>query len=235
MMRSAGHPPPPFEPAPGIGVVLHARWLHGNPDKDGNITYQPGNVRGMQGPRLDWVASEAMAPGEISFTADPQLGKAVIVANSWSQMCDRAVQYFQMREPEILGPPSTYAQTMQNLFSSHAFRKGLVASNETFAALQIPEYPTRSLATVLQEQVAPLLVNGYRPGEGVDTDRWPTETVCGNLVGLTQGLRQESARETAFTRYARGNLSLDAYIDDLRGTLDKQVRQFSFARSIHTS
>lgn len=101
IMRAAGHPSPDFVPAPGIEVVLHARWpaghamphvhchappvgascgwvldrsavplclavsichcsvitdspslcprLHGNPDKDGNITYMPGNILGMSG------------------------------------------------------------------------------------------------------------------------------------------------------------------------------------------
>ncbi len=59
-----------------------------------------------------------LAPGEISFTSDPQLGKAVIVAANWEEMCDRAVVYFSLRRPNILGPASTYAQTMRNLFGS---------------------------------------------------------------------------------------------------------------------
>jgi len=219
MMRAAGHPPPPFEPARSANVVLHARWLHGNPDHEGNITYQPGMVHGIVGPRLDWVASEALAPGEISFTADPQLGKAVIVANSWEEMCYRANVYFQLRAPDIVGPQSTYAQTMQNLFSNKAFKAGKVASNETFAALVIPEFPQRSLAAVLGEKIAPLLVKGYRPGEGIDPERWPTDSVCANLVGVSKGLQQQTPNLTAFAKYSRGHLTLDEYIDDLRGHL----------------
>ena len=83
IMRAAGFPAPDFKPAPGTGAVLHARWLHGDPDHQGNIAYKPGNVKGMRGPRLDWVVSELLSPGEISFTADPQLGKAELLAKDW--------------------------------------------------------------------------------------------------------------------------------------------------------
>merc|ERR1719392_391352 len=107
MMRAKGYPAPHFQRAVGAEVVLHARWLHGNPDSNGNITYQAGNVRGMTGPRLDYVPAELMAPGEISFTSDPQLGKAVITAASWDQMCDRAVEYFQNRKPLVMGSSAT--------------------------------------------------------------------------------------------------------------------------------
>merc|ERR1719414_1119868 len=140
MMRAAGHPAPTFEPHPSIGVVLHARWLHGNPDSNGNISYQAGNVLGMTGPRLDFIPAELMAPGEISFTSDPQLGKSVIVASSWEEMCDRAAIYFSQRRPTCQGSSSTYAQTMYNLFTSPQFRAGKTASNETFKALEIPEH-----------------------------------------------------------------------------------------------
>ena len=40
----------------------------------------------MTGPRMDCVKSELLATGEISFTADAQLGKAVIVGNSWEEV-----------------------------------------------------------------------------------------------------------------------------------------------------
>ena len=120
-------------------------WLH---EANSHSTppphhYYPSTYRVLSC-RLDWVASELLAPGEISFSADPQLGKAVILASSWEEMCDRAVEYFELRQPAIQGPPSTYAQTMLNLFSSKAFRDCKVASNETFAALEIPEFGTRS-------------------------------------------------------------------------------------------
>merc|ERR1719386_392228 len=149
MMRAKGYAPPAFGPMPGVEVVLHARWLHGNPDKDGNITYQAGNVLGMTGPRLDYLPAELMAPGEISFTSDPQLGKCVITADSWPQMCNRAAEYFTLRRPTVLGSSSTYAQTMYNLFTHPKFVKDEVASNETFKYLDIPEFPTRTILNVL--------------------------------------------------------------------------------------
>ena len=53
MMRSRGNAPPKFSAHPKFKVVLHARWLHGNPDSSGDIAYQAGSVMGMSGPRLD--------------------------------------------------------------------------------------------------------------------------------------------------------------------------------------
>jgi biotin carboxylase len=161
MMRAKGYPAPDFADAKDINVVLHARWLHGNPDSDGNIAYQAGRVQGMSGPRLDFLASELLAPGEISFSSDPQLGKAVITAGSWPEMCDRAVRYFKERKPVIFGSSSTYAQTMINLFSNEKMKKGEIASNETFKYLEIPEHPRRSVLSILEEQVTPVLVKGY--------------------------------------------------------------------------
>jgi len=222
MMRAKGYPAPQLTPHPSIECVLHARWLHGNPDSNGDITYQPGVISGMDGPRLDYIASELMAPGEISFTADPQLGKAVLCAASWEQMCDRAVEYFENRRPKIQGPGSTYADAMRNLFASPEFRAGNVASNETFKTLQIPPAPPTTLSDRLEHSVGRVLTKGYRPGEGVAPDNWPTGTVVSNVAGLTQSLPYEERRSTVFTEYARGNASYSEYIDALKGQLANQ-------------
>jgi len=222
MMRSKGAPAPSFEPATDAKVVLHARWLHGNPDSDGNIAYQAGTVLGMTGPRLDFVPAELMAPGEISFTSDPQLGKAVITAASWEEMCDRAAIYFTMRRPTVLGSSSTYAQTMYNLFTSPEFRAGKVASNETFKKLVIPEYPSRGVLNILQDQVAPILVSGYRLGEGIDADRWPTTNVCKTVEELHATLAQEAPSATPYTAWARGEASYEDYVAKLRDQLATQ-------------
>merc|ERR1719456_1800153 len=202
MMRAKGFPAPDFQPTPHLGVVLHARWLHGNPDQDGNIAYQPGTIVGMQGPRLDFVAAELLAPGEISFTSDPQLGKSVITASSWEEMCSRACEYFTLRRPTVLGSSSTYAQTMYNLFTNEKFQRGEVASNETFKYLDIPEYSDRTILNILEDQVAKVLVDGYRPGEGIDADRWPTQHVLDTVNEITEQLTQSVPRSTKFTEFA---------------------------------
>lgn len=46
MMRAKGNKPPKFVPHPLFNVALHARWLHGDPDQQGMITYHPGMVDG---------------------------------------------------------------------------------------------------------------------------------------------------------------------------------------------
>lgn len=222
MMRAKGYPAPTFDAATNVEVVLHARWLHGNPDSDGNITYQAGSILGMTGPRLDFVPAELMAPGEISFTSDPQLGKSVIVAGSWEEMCDRAVDYFTLRKPTCQGSSSTYAQTMYNLFSSPKFRAGETASNETFKYLDIPKYSSRGILNILEDQVAPVLINGYRPGEGVDKDRWPTPTVCEAVEELHATLGKEAPNANKYTEFARGEATYEEYVKTLREQLGKQ-------------
>jgi biotin carboxyl carrier protein len=222
MMRAKGYPAPTFSPTPGIEVVLHARWLHGNPDSDGQITYQAGNVLGMTGPRLDFIPAELMAPGEISFTSDPQLGKCVITASSWKEMCERAALYFKMRRPTVLGSSSTYAQAMYNLFTNPKMLTGSVASNETFKYLKIPEYADRTVLNVLQDQVAPVLVNGYRKGEGIDPDRWPTSRIIDAVTEIADTLSKEVPEATKYTEFARGQASYEDYIAELKGQLADQ-------------
>lgn len=222
MMRAKGYAAPVFQPSETCKVVLHARWLHGNPDSDGNIAYQAGVISGMTGPRLDYVQAELMAPGEISFTSDPQLGKSVIVANSWEEMCDRAAEYFTLRKPTVMGSSSTYGQAMYNLFTNEEFRAGKVASNETFKKLKIPEHPSRGILNVLQDQVAPVLVKGYRPGEGIDADRYPTAKVCEAVQELHSSLGQEAPRTTTYTAFARDEATYEDYVAALRQQLEQQ-------------
>jgi hypothetical protein len=222
MMRAKGYKAPTFEDATDCKVVLHARWLHGNPDSAGNITYQAGTVLGMSGPRLDYLPAELLAPGEISFTSDPQLGKAVIRADSWEHMCDRAVEYFQLRRPQVLGSSSTYAQTMINLFSHPKMRACQVASNETFKYLDIPEHPRRDVIDILADQVSPVMVNGYRKGEGIDADRWPTPTVAKTVEDLHKTLAGSVPASTTYTKFARGEASYDDYAASLRAQLATQ-------------
>jgi biotin carboxyl carrier protein len=222
MMRAKGYPAPTFGKMPGVEIVLHARWLHGNPDSNGMITYQAGNVLGMTGPRLDFIPAELMAPGEISFTSDPQLGKCVITASSWKEMCERAAMYFTVRRPTVLGSSSTYAQAMFNLFTHPKMQSGEIASNETFKYLEIPEYADRTVLNILQDQVSPTLVNGYRKGEGIDPDRWPTPRIIESVTEISETLSKEVPTATKYTEFARGTASYEDYIKDLRGQLSNQ-------------
>jgi len=222
MMRAKGYPAPQLKPSTETNVVLHARILHGDPDNQGDITYQAGDVLGMAGPRLDYIKAELLAPGRISFTSDPQLGKCVIVADSWEQMCDRAVEYFTLRKPVVMESASTYGQTMINLFGSDEFRAAKVASNETFKLLEIPEHPRRTMMNVLEDQVAKVMVNGYRNGEGVDPLRWPTETAVAALETVQKDLQSAVPRATEYTKFARGEISYESYMSSLREQLAQQ-------------
>merc|ERR1719512_207427 len=121
-----------------------------------------------------------------------------------------------------MGSSSTYAQTMVNLFASEEFRAGKTASNETFKKLKIPDHPSRSILNVLEDQVAPILVKGYRPGEGIDADRFPTGRVMSAVQDLHDNLSKEPARTTAYAAFARDEASYEDYIASLRKQLAQQ-------------
>ena len=80
MMRAKGYPAPTFKP-----VQKWCFMMYGSMSKSD----------GMTGPRLDFEPAELMAPGEISFTSDPQHGKKPCS----QEMCDRAVVYITFRRP----------------------------------------------------------------------------------------------------------------------------------------
>jgi biotin carboxyl carrier protein len=176
----------------------------------------------MNGPRLDFVGAELLAPGEISFTSDPQLGKGVITAGSWEEMCERAAVYLSMRTPMASGSSSTYAQCLYNLFTHPKFKIGEIASNETFKYLDIPQFPTRGILNILEDQVCPVMVKGYRPGEGIDKDRFPTPTVCARVEELHKELVGMIPEETAYTKFAKGTGTYEEYISSLRSQLSNQ-------------
>ena len=91
-----------------------------------------------------------------------------------------------------------------------------------FKYLDIPETAERSLLSVLEDQVAPILVNGYRPGEGVDPLRFPTETALGAYEELWTTLRHTPPKETPYTGFARGSTPYADYISALRDQLSNQ-------------
>jgi biotin carboxyl carrier protein len=70
--------------------------------------------------------------------------------------------------------------------------------------------------------VTPILVSGYRPGEGIDADRWPTKTVTASVESIHASLKDMTPAETEYTRYARGESSYEDYIGELRGQLETQ-------------
>ncbi|CAD7950773.1 unnamed protein product [Amoebophrya sp. A25] len=229
LMRAKGYPSGNiFTPTGRRNVACHARWLHGDPDADGAITYKPGEVCGMTGTQFAFVRSELMPCGEISFTADPQLGKVVMLAENWHSMCDNAEKYFSMRKPLVIGEGSKYAECMRRLFANKEFQSGRIASNETFSAIEIPNDSRISCASsvraMLEGPVSDILVAGYRTGEGIDPERYPSSTVLRAVENLSQKLARECApaENTAFTKYTRGECSFDDYLTELRAQLDRQ-------------
>ena len=67
-----------------------------------------------------------------------------------------------------------------------------------------------------------MIVNGYRKGEGIDPERYPTKTACGAFEELTDRLATSAPEATAFTAFARGEKSYEQYVEALRGQLEQQ-------------
>lgn len=128
-----------------------------------------------------------------------------------------------MRRPCTISSPAPSALPQAHFCKAVArFRKGETASNETFAHIDIPDHPARSVLTVLKEQVSPVIVNGYRKGEGIDAERYPTKNACAALEELTDKLATSAPDATKFTAFARGEASYEQYVEDLRSQLEKQ-------------
>ena len=117
-------------------------------------------------------------------------------------------------EAEETAVESTYAECLRRLFGSDAMRRGQIASNETFVKIQVvdrsagvaaagskipPSVNTKrhplnpDLPYVIEKVVAPIMVNGYRTGEGVDATRYPSEKVMLRLEELDRELSYEAA------------------------------------------
>ena len=73
-----------------------------------------------------------------------------------------------------------------------------------------------------QPQVTPIIVQGYRPGAGIDSERFPTNSVCKAVEDLHASLASHTPRETVYTQWARGEVPYEAYIEALRAQLDTQ-------------
>ena len=106
-----------------------------------------------------------------------------MLAENWHQMCRNAVKYFRMRRPLIIGEEgsSKYAECLRRLFSNPDFMAGKVASNETFSAITIPgDQRISCMSTVraiMEGPISDIIVNGYRTGEGIDPECYPSEKV----------------------------------------------------------
>ena len=145
--------------------------------------------------------------GPISFTADPQLGKVIITADNFEQMCDRAVRYFTTRRPIIQnGVTGNYAERMVQLFSHPDFRQRLIKSNETFTRLPELSYrKSSSTSDILISTVAPVMIDGYRSGDGIDPGAYPTRASLERYAETLATLEKaDMPRSTSFTSFSRG-------------------------------
>merc|ERR1719386_359092 len=66
------------------------------------------------------------------------------------------------------------------------------------------------------------MVTGYRPGEGLDPDRYPTPKIVDTYKELEADLNKTVPKATEYTKFSRGEISYEDYIKDLRGQLATQ-------------
>jgi len=79
-----------------------------------------------------------------------------------------------------------------------------------------------SIRNILEHQVAPVIVNGYRQGEGIEPTLYPVPRLCETVESLMADLCAEVPSPTAYTKFARGEATYEEYIKELRMQLAKQ-------------
>ena len=219
--RACGIPAPQRVPS-AVQWVAHGRLLVGDPDNQGQITNHLGTIDGFSGPLPAGVQAESICDGEISATSNPQHGKVVITANTLDELSNRLAFYFRYRKPNVPGVESTYGESMARIVESAEFRSGKIASNETFNSINLPKREA-SNATIddALATIADCMVNGYRPGEGVDPNRFPTSTQINGIVDLQSHYdNAEAPVQTPFSRFSTGMISYSDYIGQQKDVLN---------------
>lgn len=201
--------------------VAHLRLLVGDPNRQGRIANHLGTIKGVSGQLPPGVQAYSICKGGISPLNNSQHGRIVITAPNLSELCDRIAdgyRYFKQNVPDV---ESAYGETMARIVETNAFKTGQIASNQTFDGVELPErdFPNQTIDDALLA-VAKIIVNGYRPGEGVDSERCPTSQQISGIVDLERQLQDApSPVETPFSRFSRGDVSYDEYIDQIKGQL----------------
>ena len=221
VMRSIRYPAPmesDFRER-GPAIVAHVRLLSSEITPTGSLYHNGLNIDGAIYPQ---GADVQFARGPVFLDADPQIGRALITADSWVNMCDKLLKFSQ--EFQFYGlktDASTYFDFMRKLASDPIFRAGKLGCNHTFNVLANPPVvkgKVQKIVEALATTVTPLVTHGYRPNEGVKDQPYPTVSQLKEFTRFMDELQYEKTPETPFSRFVQHN-HYKTYINELKGLL----------------
>ena len=221
VMRAMGYPAPMKSDfhEKGPAIVAHVRLLSCEITATGSI--YPGGLE-IKGAIYPQGANVQYARGPVFLDADPQIGRALITAHNWEEMCDKLLDFAQ--EFQFYGPStegSTYFDFLRKLASDPVFRAGKLGCNNTFNVLSNPPVEmgrAQKIVTALSNTVTPLVINRYRDKEGVKNQPDPTVNQIQEFVKFMDDLQFEATPETPFSRFLNHN-HFNVYIQELKDLL----------------
>jgi len=223
VMRACGYPPPSEKDyrEKGCAIVAHVRLLSCEVTPAGSIYPSGLEIDGAFYPQC---ADVQFARGPVYLDADPQIGRALITAKNWQELCDKLLNFCQ--EFQFHGPKtqfSTYFDFMRKLAADSAFRQGKLGCNETIKVLHNPPVAkgeVQKTHEALMWTVTPLITHGYRPGEGVKDQPYPSAGQIAEFADLIASLRLAIKPETPFSAWLKHH-DYDRYINDLKHQLNQ--------------
>ncbi|MDF1683890.1 MAG: hypothetical protein P1U36_04445 [Legionellaceae bacterium] len=221
VMRSMGYPAPQKSDfnEHGTAIVGHVRLLSCEITSTGSVYPSGLEIDGAVYPQ---GADVQFARGPVYLDADPQIGRALIKAQTWEDFCDKLLNFSQ--NFQFYGPKtelSTYFNFMQKLASDPLFRQGQLGCNHTFNVLTNPPIEpgrVQKIVAALSHTVTPLVSNGYRPNDGVKNQPYPTRDQMQEFVRFMEELQYETMPETPFSKFLQHH-SFKTYIQDLKDLL----------------
>jgi biotin carboxylase len=221
VMKSCGHPAPTeedFQPA-GPEFIGHVRLLCGQFSEKGT-TYPNGLV--IDGAFVPHGVDVQYVRGPLHLDADAQLGRALIPAQTWEELCDKLLRFAQ--EFQFYGPKtetSNYFYLFKKLAVDPVFRAGKLGCNETFNVFSNPPVDkgkNQKIVEALAYTVTPLITDGYRPGQGVVDQSFPTTNQIKAFRKFKEGLAFETVPTTPFSKWIE-HRDFDRYILELQDHL----------------
>ena len=221
VMRALGYPAPKASDfrEKGSAIVAHVRLLSCEITPTGSRYPSGLNIDGAIYPQS---ANVQFARGPVFLDADPQIGRALITADSWTDLCDKLLNFAQSFQfYGLKTEASTYFDFMRKLASDPVFRAGKLGCNNTFNVLANPPVEKGSVQKIvdaLATTVTPLVTHGYRPNEGVKDQPYPTMNQLKEFTQFMDDLQYEKTPETPFSRFTQ-HQNYQTYIQELKDLL----------------
>lgn len=224
VMRSCGYPAPTETDgiSSGANIIAHVRLIVATPREGGWIFPNGVDIHDVISPTggYDLLINR----GPIYSDTDPQVGSCIIKADNWEDFCDK-LQHFSANL--VLTGANTwdtsYLEFLQKLSLNPRFKKGELGCNETTSVLQDPPVVRGPFATVtsyLSGSVTNLIINGYRKGEGVPNQPYPTSLQIETYLKMQEELDKLPTPETPFSELIRSG-DLETYFTSVREQLAK--------------